>query len=113
VKRRLLLVVFLLAFISSAVHAQVTAIKAGKLVIPETGTLLTNQVILVEEKKITAFGAGLQIPSGAIIIDLSNMTVLPGLFDAHTHVCLTMGSVQPGVKSSTDRELFISTRLCP
>jgi imidazolonepropionase-like amidohydrolase len=108
-KRKLLLVVFLLALISSAAQAQVTAIKAGRLIIPETGTLLTNQIILIEGKKITAVGAGLQIPSGATVIDLSNMTVLPGLFDAHTHVCLAMGSVQPGVKSSTDRELFIST----
>jgi len=108
-KRKLLLIILLLAFSNLSGRAQVTAIKAGKLVIPESGAVLNNQVILIEGKKITAVGAGLRIPSGANVIDLSNMTVLPGLFDAHTHVCLTMASVQPGSKSSTDRELFIST----
>jgi len=68
-------------------QAQVTVIKAGKLVDPATATTLTNQVILVEGGKIKAVGAGLQIPSGATIVDLSKSTVMPGLFDAHTHLC--------------------------
>ena len=41
-------------------QAQVTVIKAGKLVDPATATTLTNQVILVEGGKIKAVGAGLQ-----------------------------------------------------
>jgi imidazolonepropionase-like amidohydrolase len=110
-KRILWLTVFLLAFTRLHAQAQVTAIRAGKLVDPETGTTTANQVILVEGTKIRAVGAGLQIPPGATIIDLSNMTVLPGLVDAHTHVCLTMASVQPGTKGSTDRELLISSLL--
>ncbi|HEX8098035.1 MAG TPA: amidohydrolase family protein [Pyrinomonadaceae bacterium] len=72
---------------ASVAQAQVTAIKAGKIVVPETGETLTNQVILVEGQKIKAIGASLPIPAGATVIDLSNSTVLPGLFDAHTHLC--------------------------
>ncbi len=66
--------------------AQVTAIRAGKLVVPETGVTLTNQIILVEGARIKAVGADVQIPAGAKVIDLSRQTVLPGLFDCHTHM---------------------------
>jgi imidazolonepropionase-like amidohydrolase len=68
-------------------QAQITAIKAGKLVDPTMGTTLTNQIILIEGKKIKAVGAELQIPADATVIDLSKSTVMPGLFDAHTHLC--------------------------
>ena len=65
--------------------AQVTVIKAGKLVDTERGMVATNQIIIVRDGKIDAVGPSLAIPPGARIIDLSNMTVLPGLIDSHTH----------------------------
>src|SRR5437773_25721 len=65
----------------------VTAIRAGKLIDPETGSVTANQVILVEGAKIKAIGPALAIPTGATVIDLSSRTVLPGLMDAHTHLC--------------------------
>ena len=70
--------------------AQITAITAGTLIDPETGTEKTNQVILVEAGKVKAMGAGLQIPTDALRINLSTETVLPGLFDAHTHLLATV-----------------------
>lgn len=73
--------------------AQVTAIKAGKLVDPETGTVATNQIILIEGDKIKEIGPNVKIPTGAEIIDLSKMTVLPGLVDAHTHMAMTYKDV--------------------
>ncbi|MCC7134356.1 MAG: hypothetical protein IT352_16980, partial [Gemmatimonadales bacterium] len=68
---------------------QVTAIKAARLIDPETATVATNQVILVENGRFTAVGANLPIPRGAQIIDLGDLTVLPGLVDAHNHLALT------------------------
>ncbi|HKP73286.1 MAG TPA: amidohydrolase family protein [Pyrinomonadaceae bacterium] len=79
----------LLIFLSVAATAQVVAIKAGKLVDPETGTTSVNQVILIERGRIKSVGASLSIPAGATVVDLSNATVLPGLFDAHSHMCQT------------------------
>jgi imidazolonepropionase-like amidohydrolase len=83
------LVLVVLAFFSVVANAQITAIKAGKLVDPETGTTAVNQVIIVEKGRIKAVGEGLAIPAGAEVIDLSRSTVSPGLFDAHTHLCYT------------------------
>jgi imidazolonepropionase-like amidohydrolase len=67
----------------------ITAIKAGRLIDPETGTVATNQVILIEGEKIRAVGPNLNIPAGTTVIDLGKLTVLPGLVDAHTHMALT------------------------
>lgn len=77
----------LLFCLSAFANAQITAIKAGKLVDPETGSTAVDQVILVENGKIKSVGAGLKIPAGAKVIDLSRATVLPGLFDCHSHMC--------------------------
>ena len=85
-KRTFCILLLLLALSTINAFAQVTAIKAGKLVMPETGTTLNNQVILVEGPRIKAVGADLPIPAGATVIDLSKSTVLPGLFDCHAHM---------------------------
>ena len=69
--------------------AQVTAIRAGRLIDAEAGTAATNQIILVEDGRFQAVGPNVSIPSGADVIDLSHLTVLPGLVDAHNHLALT------------------------
>jgi len=73
------------ALISTA-DAQVTAIRAGKLIDPDSGTVLTGQTIIIRDVKVESVGNNVTIPSNAKIIDLRNMTVLPGLIDCHTHL---------------------------
>lgn len=79
---------FLLGLLLSCAmgEAQVTAIKAGRLIDPDGGVVLNDQVILIRDNKIEAVGKGLTIPAGAQVIDLSKKTVLPGLIDCHTHL---------------------------
>jgi imidazolonepropionase-like amidohydrolase len=80
--------VAVLVALSVPAQAQVTAIRAGKLVDPASGTTSTNQIILVNGDKIQAVGGNVAIPPGAKVVDLSGATVLPGLVDAHTHLCI-------------------------
>ncbi|MGE0814320.1 MAG: amidohydrolase family protein, partial [Vicinamibacterales bacterium] len=66
----------------------VTAIRAGRLLDPEAGRILANQVILVEGARIRDVGPNEPIPAGARVIDLSGATVMPGLVEAHNHLAL-------------------------
>jgi imidazolonepropionase-like amidohydrolase len=78
-----------------AAAAQVTVVRAGRLVDPDSGSVLTDQIILIKDNKVQAVGKALPVPPGATVIDLSQMTVLPGLIDCHTHVADGMGSGEP------------------
>ena len=71
---------------SSIDAAQVTVVRAGRLVDPDSGTALIDQVIVVDGGRIQAVGKGLAIPPKAKVIDLSDKTVLPGFIDCHTHL---------------------------
>jgi len=62
------------------------AIRAARLLDVKTGALINNAVVLVEGERILAVGSGLTIPAGASVIDLGDMTLLPGLIDSHSHL---------------------------
>jgi len=66
--------------------AQTVAVRAGRMFDPRTGTMLTNQVIVIRGDRITDVGPNAQIPAGARVVDLSRATVMPGLIDSHLHV---------------------------
>ena len=73
-------------------HASVTLIKAGRLLEPRTGNVLSPAAVLIENDKIKEVGSPSQVqadaPSGVRTIDLGNATLLPGLIDCHTHLLL-------------------------
>jgi imidazolonepropionase-like amidohydrolase len=96
-RKQIFSLVLLLLFFSANGSAQqatptpqLIAIKAGRIFDPETGKTSANQVIVVEGKNIREIGESVAIPAGAKVIDLSKATLMPGLFDAHAHLCLTV-----------------------
>lgn len=68
--------------------AELSYVKAGAVLDVETGRLLRDQVITVEDGLIVAVeaAAAKEHPADATVIDLSKQTVLPGLIDCHTHL---------------------------
>src|SRR6202046_4755748 len=71
---------------STATAPSVTAIRAGKFIDVQTGRTLANQIILVRGAKIETVASNIKQPDVAALIDLSKMTVLPGLVDCQTHL---------------------------
>ncbi len=64
--------------------ANVTAIRAGRLINVRTGQVRQNAVIVIEKDRISRIADS--VPSGATVIDLSKYTVVPGLIDCHAHM---------------------------
>ena len=96
-------------FAAAALPAQVTAIRAGQLVDPASGTTSRDQIILVEAGKITAVGPSVAIPANATVLDLSKKTVMPGFFDTHTHLCLNLDTQGGKGLQALVRTLLAST----
>jgi imidazolonepropionase-like amidohydrolase len=89
-------VLTLAAAVAASAQGQVTAIRAGKMFDPKSGTNLSNQVVLITGDRITDVGPAdkVKIPAGAKVVDLSNATVLPGLIDGHVHLTDGQGNQQ-------------------
>jgi imidazolonepropionase-like amidohydrolase len=71
---------------------RIVAVRAGRLIDGRGGAPIRDAVILIQGDRITAVGAGLAIPAGAEVVDLSKKTVLPGLIDCHTHITNQSGN---------------------
>lgn len=65
---------------SAALHAFTNAH-----VVPVSGEPFDGTV-LIEDGRIRALGAGIEVPEGAEVFDAGGQWLLPGLVDAHTHL---------------------------
>ena len=83
---------FILAFLclahSLAAQAPpaVSVIRAARMIDVKSGTVVPNAMIVVEGGRIKSAGPASTPPANAQVIDLGDVTLLPGLIDAHTHL---------------------------
>jgi imidazolonepropionase-like amidohydrolase len=88
----LMLVIFASGQVVAQSPAPATLVKAGRLLDPRTGNVLSPAAVLIENGKIKEVGSPSQLeshaPAGAKTIELGNATLLPGLIDAHAHLLL-------------------------
>src|SRR3984893_15501470 len=78
--------------VAAQAPAPVTLVKAGRLLDPRTGNVLSPAAVLIEAGKIKEVGSPAQVqghaPAGVKVIDLGRATLLPGLIDGPTHLLL-------------------------
>jgi imidazolonepropionase-like amidohydrolase len=92
---RLFLTFAACVFAAAIAHAQQPTsivLHAARLLQVDTGTLLRPGEILIEADRIRAVGTSVDHSQGAKIIDLGDVTLLPGLIDAHVHLFLHPGA---------------------
>ncbi len=64
-----------------------SVLRPGRLLDVDSGELLTGQVVVVADGRVEAVGSVSDVEtSGAELIDVSGLTLLPGLIDGHTHL---------------------------
>jgi imidazolonepropionase-like amidohydrolase len=91
ISKNLLILVALFLFPIYASPNQTYVIKAGRLIDGKSAEILRNVIVVVQGNKITALGQNVDIPKDAVLLDLSDKTVLPGFIDTHTHIMLDGG----------------------
>ena len=80
---KLLSVALFSVFVASAAPV---ALRCGKVLDVRSGQFRAAEIILTEDCKIQQMGSAIPIPTDAKVIDLSNLTCLPGLIDVHDHL---------------------------
>jgi imidazolonepropionase-like amidohydrolase len=66
----------------------VVVLKAARLIDGTGAPAITNDDIVIDDNNITAVGnaGSVNIPANAKVVDLGDVTLLPGFIDAHTHL---------------------------
>lgn len=83
-------------FLSGTLHSQSQpqpiVLHAARLLDVEAGKIVSPGEVLVQGERIAEVGQKVNHPGGAEVIDLGDVTLIPGLIDAHVHLFLHLGA---------------------
>ena len=96
---------------STVLSAERVVLRADRMLDVVNGVVVKNAFVAVEGHKIVGVGDS-QLAKGAKVIDLGDMTLLPGLIDMHVHLSLDIdpGFVYRGVEESGVDDAFRAVR---
>ena len=72
--------------------APFTVLHAARVLDVSAGKVLSPGEVLVQGERIREVGAHVARPAGAVVIELGDTTLMPGLIDAHVHLFLHPGA---------------------
>jgi imidazolonepropionase-like amidohydrolase len=77
-------------------------IRAARLFDGESATLVNDPVVLMDDGRIAGIQSGAPAPEAAKLVDLGDVTLLPGLIDAHVHLAFDAGPDPVGRLADSD-----------
>ena len=87
-----LFVSFCLPLLAGAQSQPAIVLHAARMLDVENGKVIAPGEILVQGEHIIEAGSNVSHPAGAQVIDLGDVTLMPGLIDAHVHLFLHPGA---------------------
>ena len=84
----------------------VVVLKAARLIDGTGAPAITNAVVVIDANRITAAGrvGSVNIPVNAKVIDLGDVTLMPGFIDMHTHLIGRVLGDPAGENADDDRQ---------
>jgi imidazolonepropionase-like amidohydrolase len=103
----------ILLFASLAFSQQKTIVLKGGKLLTVTHGVIENGVLVIQDGKIAAVGpaSSVKIPKDARVIDVTGMTVYPGLIDSETHLGLTEISAENSTNDLVESSDEISPQM--
>jgi imidazolonepropionase-like amidohydrolase len=88
----IVVVILSTVFVHAQTQAQPIVLHAARMFDVDSGKILAPGEVLVEGERISEAGPKVNRPAGAEVIELGDVTLLPGLIDAHVHLFLHPGA---------------------
>lgn len=73
----------------------ILALENARIVTMRGDEVIERGTLVVTGNRITAVGAGVAVPAGAVRVDLTGKTIIPGLVDVHWHGSMASDQITP------------------